>query len=249
MALFLIPGATHQLFANGTHELVMEGNRAYDAQEYQQAAKRFEEARAAAPNTPEPTFNLATTLYKMENYQAALTAFQQLKTDDSSLHARSHYNQGNVLARAGRHAAENGAPEALEFFERSISAYRRALELDSSLDRARHNIEVVKIWLDRMRQRSGSGNRQQGGDGSRNPRSGDQQSPQGDSDQGDSRQGDSNQPQQNQQTEERSSPDDNSELDQQGQQEESAEDILEEEQRRRDEQGSSSDSTGGSATW
>ncbi len=66
--------------------------------------------------------------YKSGDYQLALEHFSQ---DDS---ARSHYNRGNSLTRLNR------LPEA-------ITAFARALALDSALAEARYNKRLLEIYL------------------------------------------------------------------------------------------------------
>lgn len=243
--VLLVLCAAVPVLGNGMPELIREGNKAYHEQQYQRAADQYQQARSAAPDAPEPAFNLAATLYEMENYPGALSAFQELSAEEPQFIARSHYNQGNALARIGKASEESRPQQALQLYRRSVSAYRRALDLDPSFDAARRNIEVLKIWQERLTQSASSDG---GGNSSGEPsEEGGGEPRAGDSD--NNSDGDSSSEPQGGSTERPEQPETEGELEAEDDREESAQDILEEEQRRRDQDDATSDSSGGSATW
>lgn len=145
--------------AGSVPDQVSEGNTAYRHGAYHNAAARYENAREEHPDSPVPLFNMGVALFQQENYHAALNAFQSLQEgelliSDRRTAALVHYNQGNTLARMGQQAASRFPQEALQLYDRSISAYRRALDLNPRNTDAAYNIEVVRHWIEELRGRA-----------------------------------------------------------------------------------------------
>ena len=193
MPLVLLPGAEALVHAGGAvPERVEEGNQAYQEGAYHDAAARYETAREEDPDSPVPLFNMGVALYRQGNYTAALTAFQSLQVDgrqasDRNIVALAHYNQGNALARMGRSTGPEGPQDALRLYERSIAAYQRALDLDPEISDAAYNIEVVRHWIEELRDSLSTRAGEQGSEQRPSPRReqqpGDRQpSPPGDTD-------------------------------------------------------------------
>lgn len=111
-----------------------QAQRAFDRQEYPQAAERFEnpEWRAAAQ-------------YKAGQYQAAAETLQNSQSADGQ------YNLGNALAKAGQ------LPQALQ-------AYQRALQLDPGHADAEYNKAQVEKALQQQNQNQDNGGGGQGSD-------------------------------------------------------------------------------------
>jgi len=77
-----------------------EGNRLYEDGRFQEAHEKYLEGLAAAPESPLILFNDGNALYRSEDYQRALEAYQQaIESDDPQLASAAWYNLGNALYR------------------------------------------------------------------------------------------------------------------------------------------------------
>jgi len=148
-------------FARGASRLVAEGNAAFLEGSLAEAAARYEGAREENPDSPIPLFNLGVVLYEQGNFTAALTAFQNIETVNDELVPLLHYNQGNALARIGEMEESENPQEALEYYLKSVAAYKRVLSIDPGHIESAYNIEVVRTWIrdlvERMENTPGAG--------------------------------------------------------------------------------------------
>jgi Ca-activated chloride channel family protein len=102
-----------------------QGADAFVAEEHATAAVLFESTEWAGAAS-----------YRAENYEAAIAAYSAIDTPDG------HYNRGNALAVAGNYAE-------------AIAAYDLALGLNTNLDDAIHNKEIVEQLLEQEESESG----------------------------------------------------------------------------------------------
>jgi Ca-activated chloride channel family protein len=199
------------------------------------------------PAAPEPLYNLGTVLYEQGNYDAALSAFQSMENAETELSIRSHYNQGNSLARSGRALERQNPVEALARYEHSVAAYRRVLELDPDHERAARNLEVVRRWIAMTEPRARAQRGQEQGSREQQQRQG-EGAPQNEGQEGNEGQGPEEGHDQGRE-ESRPQGDSDANMEEEGAPEESAESILEEERRRRRDEARRLQSPGGVNTW
>jgi hypothetical protein len=69
---------------------------------------------------------------------------------DRQFEARSKYNAGNSLFRQSETQQANAPRGAVDLLNRSVEAYRRALQLDPALVDAAHNLEVARLQMKRL---------------------------------------------------------------------------------------------------
>lgn len=137
VASLVAPG-TGPLYAQEGRKEVAEGNRLYDEGRYGEAHERYVEALRRAPGTPLIRFNEGNALYRSQEYERALEAFQDVATGESrDLNADAWYNLGNTFVR------QQQLPQALE-------AYKQALRRDPGDVDAKHNLEVVLDLMDQQ---------------------------------------------------------------------------------------------------
>ena len=138
--LACVPESGH---AQAGRSQVQEGNRLYL------------EGLAAVPESGLIRFNDGNALYKGEDYQRAVEAYQRaIETGDPALVGSAWYNLGNAFYRQQQ-------------LEESLEAYKQALRLRPADVDAKHNLERV---LEQMQQQG-----QQQEDGEQNQDEQDQQ--------------------------------------------------------------------------
>lgn len=113
---------------------VRKGNRAYEKGRYEEATGRYRRALEAAPESWEGRYNLASALYRTEQYDNAvemlnLAAQDTLRTPIER--SEAYYNLGNV------HFSRQKLAESLD-------AFRSALRLNPDDEDAKFNFIYVK---------------------------------------------------------------------------------------------------------
>jgi len=111
---------------------IIQGNKLYDQQKYDEALTKYRDAEVQAPDSPILKYNIAAAEYKKKNYQEALKQNQAaLNQADATAQGQAYYNIGNTLFRM------NKWPECIE-------AYKKALELNPDDQDAKYNLEYVR---------------------------------------------------------------------------------------------------------
>ncbi|HPI73736.1 MAG TPA: tetratricopeptide repeat protein [bacterium] len=111
---------------------IIQGNKLYDEQKYDEALNKYRDAEVQAPESPILKFNIAAAEYKKKNYEEALKQNQAaLNQADAIAQGQAYYNTGNTLFRM------NKWPECIE-------AYKKALELNPDDQDAKYNLEYVR---------------------------------------------------------------------------------------------------------
>ncbi len=114
---------------------VVEGNRLFEEEKYDQALNKYRDAQVYSPESPLLKFNIADAQYKKNKYEEALKEFESaLTTDDATAQAKTYYNLGNTLYRMGK------LPE-------SILAYKESLKINPDDEDAKYNLEFVRRQL------------------------------------------------------------------------------------------------------
>ena len=123
------------LGAQSARKKVMEGNRLYAEEKFDEANNEYQDALLDDPSSSRIQFNVGDVLYQKKNYEKALETYNKaLDTDDPLLQSQTYYNIGNTLYRSGK------LPE-------SILAYEQALKLNPDDEDAKYNLEFVRNKL------------------------------------------------------------------------------------------------------
>ncbi len=129
--ILLLLSASPWAFAQKGRSEVEEGNRRFQAGDYERARESYREALEQAPGSSVATFNLGGSEYKLDEFSGAEESFlQAIGSGNSELLAEAHYNLANSLFKQGR-------------MEESIEGYKQALRLNPQDPAAKHNLEFA----------------------------------------------------------------------------------------------------------
>jgi Ca-activated chloride channel family protein len=131
--IFLIIIFSSQLFADSLYSGMQQGDSLYNEEKFDEALNLFVDAQIEAPENIKLKYNIASSHYKMKNYEEAVKGYldvavaaQDVKIEETAL-----YNVGNAMYRQGK------LQEAVEY-------YKKAIELDPEDKDAQHNLEFVR---------------------------------------------------------------------------------------------------------
>ena len=135
VCILFIPGICLASSADGK---AVEGVELYREKAFDQASKKFLEARQGKPNDPKISYNLGNSRYKQGKFDQALQDYSSSldQKSDSTLKQKSAYNMGNTLFRMGK-------------LDESVAAYKKALELDPNDMDAKFNLEFVREQINK----------------------------------------------------------------------------------------------------
>ncbi len=139
--------------AQSARSLVKDGNEAYERERYGEAMNSYQAAADELPESAEIWFNKGDALFQQGQYEEAMRAYEQaaVLSDDRKLSAWSKYNQGNAAFRQAMESAQTNPQAAIKGLEESVQLYQDALRASDTLDDSRHNIEVARRAIERLR--------------------------------------------------------------------------------------------------
>ena len=138
---------------------VREGIRHFSAGEYDAAREAFTAANDAEPDEPTISFDRACTEAAAGEFEKAREFFQQSSlARDIGVAAESHYNLGCLAAQQAKTtlgdepAAANPEQreQATSQLLTAVGHYRDCLRLDPEHANARHNLELIRLFLKQM---------------------------------------------------------------------------------------------------
>ena len=131
--IFLSVILSSQLYADSLYEKMEEGESLYGEEKYDESLSVFVDAQIEAPEDIKVKYNIASSYYKMKNYEEAVKGYLDVAATarDAQIEETALYNTGNAMYRQGK------LQEAVEYF-------KKALKLDPEDKDAQHNLEFVR---------------------------------------------------------------------------------------------------------
>ena len=126
------------VLVNPASKPVREGNRAYEAGDYEKALALYRSAAESARDDAVPHFDAGAALYRQKRYKEAVEEYERALGSGAEMDAAAHYNIGNCQFRVGR-------------LDQAIASYRRALELKPDDEAAKCNLELAMRLLKQSR--------------------------------------------------------------------------------------------------
>ena len=159
MALLLALCVCLPAAAQNEKHLVRKGNRQYGGGKFRESAASYGKAAAVDSNSFAAQYNLASSLYRLEDWKAASDALGKASSvlpSDASPAADCHYNSGDVALQQKDYAA-------------AVKAFREALLLrPDDLDAKENYIYAKKMLENQQNGEGGQGDGGQNGDDRQN---------------------------------------------------------------------------------
>jgi Ca-activated chloride channel family protein len=132
---------TPNVFSQAERKFVRRGNRQFEDKKYQEAEIQYRKALEKSPGSLAADYNLANSLYKEKQFEAAAQRYKELpgKPKDGQTLNSDYYNLGNALYKSGK-------------YKECIDAYKNALrKMPGDMD-AKHNLQLAMKKLEMQRQ-------------------------------------------------------------------------------------------------
>lgn len=128
--LYPLPGKN---YAASLYNNLKKGNELYRNEKFDEALNTYLDAQVEHPEDPNLKYNIASSYYKMNNYEEAVKGYLDViaTAQDITLEEKALYNVGNAMYRQGK-------------LEEAVTYYEKALELDPDDQDAKHNLEFVR---------------------------------------------------------------------------------------------------------
>jgi tetratricopeptide (TPR) repeat protein len=127
-----------------------KGNKAYKEGKFDAAAQQYREAEVEDPEEKALSYNLANTLYRKKNFEAAAKSYERaLSGKDRDLKKRALFNAGNNFYRQGAGVQDSSAQGKLE---EAVKRYKGVLNLDPYDQAAKFNLQKVLELMEQKKQ-------------------------------------------------------------------------------------------------
>jgi Ca-activated chloride channel homolog len=152
LSLVLSMWAATPAFATSAYEAVRQGNTLYQQEQYDGAAKHYDNAAEQLPDAAEIHFNQGNAAYKQRDYAKALEYYNQaLQTADPALESQTKYNLGNVKYQQALQSMAK-PQEAVANLKNAMTYYRDSLDVDPKHSSARYNMELAYKLMQQIQQ-------------------------------------------------------------------------------------------------
>ena len=142
--------------------LPQTAEQAYQHGEFAKSQKEYSAAAAKEPTKTELQFNAGSAAYKAGDLAQAATAFQNsLHTEQVPMQQGAYYNLGNTQFRLGQKTEKSNPKETIETWEKAVSSYDAALQIEPGDLQAKHNRDLVKHQIEQLKKQEDQKKQQQ----------------------------------------------------------------------------------------
>lgn len=119
--------------AQTDRQLVREGNRLFDRQQYDKAEIQYRKAAAKNPSNPQAAYNLGCALMMQNKDSAAIAQYERAaKLEKNKLRLASVYHNIGVICQNHR------------MYDEAVKAYEQSLRNNPKDDQTRYNLALCK---------------------------------------------------------------------------------------------------------
>lgn len=155
------------------------GIKAFQKENYEEAAANFEKAVAKDSESDLLNYNLGTALCKNGEFDKAKDHLQKaLLSENPDLRKSAHYNLGNTHYKSGMEKKDTEIGEAIGDLEQAKQHFESTLAIDPEDEDAKANLEVVKEKIEelkKLQQQQKEKQGKQGGQGKQEQQNSEQQ--------------------------------------------------------------------------
>ena len=142
--------------------LPQTAEQAYQHGDFAKSQKDYTAAAVKEPTKAELQFNAGSAAYKSGDLTQAATAFQNsLHTDQVPVQQGAYYNLGNTQFRLGQKTEKSNPKETIETWEKAVSSYDAALQIEPDDLQAKHNRDLVKHQIEQLKKQEDQKKQQQ----------------------------------------------------------------------------------------
>jgi Ca-activated chloride channel homolog len=142
--------------------LPQTAEQAYQHGDFAKSQKEYTAAAVKEPTKAELQFNAGSAAYKAGDLARAATAFQNsLHTDQVPVQQGAYYNLGNTQFRLGQKTEKSNPKETIETWEKAVSSYDAALQIEPGDLQAKHNRDLVKHRIEQLKKQEDQKKQQQ----------------------------------------------------------------------------------------
>ena len=142
--------------------LPQTAEQAYQHGDFAKSQKEYTAAAAKEPTKTELQFNAGSAAYKAGDLAQAATAFQNsLHTEQVPVQQGAYYNLGNTQFRLGQKTEKSNPKETIETWEKAVSSYDAALQIEPGDLQAKHNRDLVKHKIEQLKKQEDQKKQQQ----------------------------------------------------------------------------------------
>ena len=142
--------------------LPQTAEQAYQHGDFAKSQKEYTAAAVKEPTKAELQFNAGSAAYKAGDLAQAATAFQNsLHTEQVPMQQGAYYNLGNTQFRLGQKTEKSNPKETIETWEKAVSSYDAALQIEPSDLQAKHNRDLVKHQIEQLKKQEDQKKQQQ----------------------------------------------------------------------------------------
>ena len=174
---------------------IRDGNRHFDKSRYRKAELEYRRALVKDSTSVDASYNLANTLYRMEDYEQAMKVMQGVSkgADESEYKGDFNYNMGNVCV-----ARKDWGP--------AVEAYKKALLENPGDVNAKENYLYAKAMYDEQQKQQQNQDQNQNKDNQNQNKDQQNQNKDQNKDQNQDQNQDQKKPDQNQQNQDQQNP-------------------------------------------
>jgi Ca-activated chloride channel family protein len=142
--------------------LPQTAEQAYQHGDFAKSQQEYTAAAAKESTKAELQFNAGSAAYKSGDLTQAATAFQNsLHTDQVPVQQGAYYNLGNTQFRLGQKTEKSNPKETIETWEKAVSSYDAALQIEPGDLQAKHNRDLVKHQIEQLKKQEDQKKQQQ----------------------------------------------------------------------------------------